>query len=137
MFRLSIVTPEETYFDDDVASLTVPGSEGYLGVLSNHAPLITALKPGKIEYKDADNHSRFLAVSGGFLEVSGNVATLLADAVEETEEIDIKRAKAAYDRAWELLKEAGKGSGWVDVKRARLAMERAKNRINIYKESRK
>ncbi|MCP4684839.1 MAG: F0F1 ATP synthase subunit epsilon [bacterium] len=134
MFRLSIVTPEKTFFDADVASLMVPGSEGYLGVLSNHAPLITALKPGRIEYKDADNNPRFVAVSGGFLEVSGNVATLLADAAEDTEEIDVERARAAYDRAWELLKEAGKTAGRVDVKRARLAMERASNRIKIYEE---
>ncbi len=137
MFRLSIVTPEKTFFDAEVASLTLPGSEGYLGVLSNHAPLITALKPGKIEYKDADNNSRFVAVSGGFLEVSGNVATLLADAAEETGDIDLERARAANDRAWELLKEAGKGEGWVDVKRARLAMERARNRIRIYEEKTK
>jgi F-type H+-transporting ATPase subunit epsilon len=137
MFRLSIVTPEKTFFDAEVASLIVPGSEGYLGVLSNHAPLITALKPGKIEYKDADNNSLFVAVSGGFLEVSGNVATLLADAAEDTEEIDIIRAKAAYDRAWQMLKEAGKGKDWVDVKRARLAMERARNRIKICEEKKK
>jgi len=137
MFRLSIVTPEKTFFDSEVASLIVPGSEGYLGVLSNHAPLITALKPGKIEYKDADNNSRFVAVSGGFLEVSGNVATLLADAAEDTKEIDLERARAAKARAWELLKEAGKGEGWVDVKRARLAMERASNRIRIYVEKNK
>ena len=135
MFRLSIVTPENTFLEAEVASLTVPGTEGYLGILSNHAPLITALKPGKIEYKDADNNPHLVAVSGGFLEVSGNVATLLADAAEDTEEIDIERAKAARDRAWQLLKEAGKGSDWVDVTRARQAMERARNRIRIYEES--
>lgn len=137
MFRLSIVTPEKTFFDADVSSLIVPGSEGYLGVLSNHAPLITALRPGKIEYKDAASNPHFVAVSGGFLEVSGNVATLLADAAEDTEEIDIERAKAARDRAWQMLKEAAKGSDWIDVTRARQAMDRARNRIRVYEESRK
>jgi F-type H+-transporting ATPase subunit epsilon len=97
MFRLSIVTPEKVFFEADIRSLIVPGTEGYLGVLSNHAPLITALQPGKIEFRDIDDQQHFLAVTSGFLEVSGNVATLLADAVEETEEIDLKRAEAAIE----------------------------------------
>ncbi len=132
MFRLSIVTPEKIYFDDDVASLVLPGTEGYLGVLSNHAPLITAVQPGKIEFRDANDNTRTLAVTMGFLEVSNNVATVLADAVEETEEIDLQRAREAYDRAWELLKSAAKGDNAVDAKRARLALARASNRIKLY-----
>lgn len=132
MFRLSIVTPEQVFFDAEVASLIVPGTEGYLGVLSNHAPLITALKPGEIEYRDPDDKSHFLAVSGGFLEVSGNVATLLADSVEEAEKIDIERARAAFERAWELLKAAGRGEPDIDLPRARAAMERAANRIKVF-----
>lgn len=135
MFRLSIVTPEKTYYDADIQSLIVPGIEGYLGVLSNHAPLITALQPGKIQFRDADNKENFLAVTQGFLEVSGNFATLLADAVEETEEIDLERAKAARDRAWEMLHEAAAGNHDIDVPRARASLERAQNRIRIYKQS--
>jgi len=135
MFRLSIVTPEKVYFEADIKSLVVPGTEGYLGVLSNHAPLITALHPGKIEFHDADDKTHFLAVTSGFLEVSRNVATLLADAVEETEEIDLERAQAARDRAWELLKAAATGDKNIDVPRARAALERAQNRIKIYKET--
>jgi F-type H+-transporting ATPase subunit epsilon len=135
MFRLSIVTPEAVYFDADVKSLIVPGTEGYLGVLSGHAPLITALHPGKIEYRDAEDKVRYLAVTSGFLEVSGNRATLLADAVEETAEIDLERAISARDRAWENLKAAGAGDHSIDVPRARAALERAQNRIRIHKES--
>ena len=134
MFRLSIVTPEKTYFDADVKSLVVPGIEGYLGILSNHAPLITALQPGRIKFRDAQDKENFLAVTQGFLEVSGNVATLLADAVEETEEIDLERARAARDRAWEMLRAAGAGDHSIDVPRARASLERARNRIRISKE---
>jgi len=135
MFRLSIVTPEKVFFEADIKSLIVPGTEGYLGVLSNHAPLITALHPGKIEFRDADDKTHFLAVTSGFLEVSANVATLLADAVEETEEIDLERAKTARDRAWEMLKAAAAGDHSIDVPRARAALERAQNRIKIYRDT--
>ena len=133
MFRLSIVTPEKVFFEADIQSLIVPGTEGYLGVLSNHAPLITALEPGKIEFRDADGQSKHLAVTAGFLEVSGNVATLLADAIEEIEEIDLARAKRARDRAWEMLKAAGAGDRSIDIPRARAALRRAQNRIRINK----
>ena len=137
MFRLSIVTPEKVFYEADIMSLTVPGTEGYLGILSNHAPLITALKPGKIEFRDSDDKLRSLAVTAGFLEVSGNVATLLADAVEDVEEIDIERARAAYNRAWERLKAAGRIDGGDDLASARAALGRAANRIRLYEDSHK
>ena len=133
MFRLSIVTPEKVFFEADIQSLIVPGTDGYLGVLSNHAPLITALAPGKIEFRDTAGQTKYLAVTSGFLEVSGNVATLLADAVEETGDIDLERAKVSRDRAWEMLKAAGTGDSSIDVPRARAALLRAQNRIRIYK----
>jgi F-type H+-transporting ATPase subunit epsilon len=134
VFKLSIVTPEKTFLEAEVQSLIVPGTEGYLGVLSNHAPLITALHPGKIEFKDASGKTGYLAVTSGFLEVSHNVATLLADAVEETEEIDLERAIAARDRAWDYLKQAAAGDHSIDVPRAREALERAQNRIRLHKQ---
>ena len=134
MFRLSIVTPEKVFFEADIRSLIVPGTEGYLGVLSNHAPLITALHAGKIEFSDIDDKPHFLAVTSGFLEVSGNVATLLADAVEETEEIDMQRAEAARDRAWQMLKAHAAGDHNIDVPRARAALERSQNRIKIFRQ---
>jgi F-type H+-transporting ATPase subunit epsilon len=103
-------------------------------VLSNHAPLITALRPGKIEYRDQAGQTMYLAVTSGFLEVSNNIATLLADAVEETVEIDLARAESARDRAWEMLKQAAAGDSEIDVPRARAALSRAQNRIRLYKQ---
>jgi F-type H+-transporting ATPase subunit epsilon len=134
VFKLSIVTPEKTFLEAEVQSLIVPGTEGYLGVLSNHAPLITALRPGKIEYRDQAGQTMYLAVTSGFLEVSNNIATLLADAVEETVEIDLARAESARDRAWEMLKQAAAGDSEIDVPRARAALSRAQNRIRLYKQ---
>jgi F-type H+-transporting ATPase subunit epsilon len=135
MFRLSIVTPEQVALEEEIKSLIVPGTEGYLGILSNHAPLITALMPGKIEYRDADDKVQILAVSRGFLEVSGNVATLLADSLERADEIDIERARAAYDREKKRFISAGKGETDIDLPSVKAAIERASNRIRIYEET--
>ena len=135
MFTLSIVTPEKVVFEQTISSLVVPGSEGYLGILSNHAPLITALKPGKIEFSDDQDEVHILAVSGGFLEVSNNQATLLADAVERGDEIDIERAQAAFDRERNRLVSAGAGETDIDLPTTREALERARNRIKVYKDT--
>ncbi len=135
MFTLSIVTPEKVVYEEEIRSLIVPGTEGYLGVLSNHAPLITALKPGKVEFTDANDEVMVMAVAGGFLEVSNNRATLLADAVERGDEIDIERAQAALDREKKRLVSAGKGETDIDLPSVRAAFDRAANRIKVYKET--
>jgi F-type H+-transporting ATPase subunit epsilon len=86
MYTLSVVTQEKVIFEKEVTSIIAPGTEGYLGVLTNHAPLITALKPGKLTVKTGDDHEEVFAITGGFLEVSKNRATILADAIEAVEE---------------------------------------------------
>ncbi|MDZ4723751.1 MAG: ATP synthase F1 subunit epsilon [candidate division Zixibacteria bacterium] len=134
MFRLSIVTPEKTFYDAEIKSLTVPGTEGYLGILSHHAPIISALKPGKIEFLDATDIAHVLAVSGGFLEVSNNVATILADSIENASEIDIERARRAYEISKARLLTAGSGETELDLPSTRAAIERAANRIRIYQD---
>ncbi len=135
MFHLSIVTPEQVYYDAEIRSLTVPGTEGYLGILSHHAPLITALLPGKIEFRDAEDQVHILAVSAGFLEVSSNRASILGEAVERADEIDIERARAAYEREKRRIISAGKGETEIDLPQARAGLERAANRIRIYEET--
>ena len=135
MFHLSIVTPEKSFYEGNIKSLVVPGTEGYLGVLSQHAPLITALMPGKIEFRDENDEVNIMAVSGGFLEVSNNIATILADTVESADEIDIERANAAYDREKKRLVSAGGEETDIDLPSVRAALERAANRIKVYKET--
>ena len=127
-FHLSLLTPERSLLEAEVVSLTAPGSEGYLGVLAHHAPLITALQAGRLEIRDADQKESVFAVSGGFLEVSENKATILADAVETPDEIDTDRAKQALERARERLRDT---SGSIDVPRAEAACKRALNRLRI------
>jgi F-type H+-transporting ATPase subunit epsilon len=81
-FLLRLVTPQRLLLEAEVASLQVPGSEGYLGILAHHAPLTTALKEGKLEVKDPGGRVTAYHVTGGFLEVSDNRATVLADSAE-------------------------------------------------------
>ena len=131
MFKLSIVSPERVLYEDEVESLVAPGIDGYLGILSNHAPLITSLVAGKIEIRDAHKKEKMAAISQGFLEVSSNTATILADAVEFVEEIDISRAEEALARAEKRL---NMDPGEIDLPRARNAMIRAKNRIKLVKQ---
>jgi len=128
MFRLSIVSPARVLYEEDVISIQVPGSEGYLGVLSHHAPLITSLMPGKITIRESETKERVAAVSGGFLEVSDNIATILAESVEFIDEIDIERARSAYERAKERM---GLKSSDVDIDRAEAALRRAENRLKL------
>lgn len=139
-FLLRLVTPQRLLLEAEVSSLQAPGSEGYLGILANHAAIITALKPGKLEVKDASAKLTTYAVSGGFLEMSSNRATVLADTAETVEEIDRERATAALKRAEERLQSdtAPRGPGGVpgpaepiDRERARRSMERAKNRLTV------
>ena len=134
MFQLSIVTPEKVVFEGQVVSLLVPGMEGYLGILSNHAPLITALQPGRIEFQDDQDKIQIFSVSGGFVEVSGNKATLLADTAEHCEEIDIDRAQTALQKALKALQDKEK-AGEVSTPEAKEAAKRAANRVRIYKET--
>lgn len=131
MFKLSIVSPEKVLYEDTVESIVVPGSEGYLGVMSQHAPLITSLKPGKLEIRDSNNKEIIAAISGGFLEVSDNVATILADAVELASEIDLERAESAMKRALDRI---NMNPSEIDLPRARAALERARNRFRIFKQ---
>jgi F-type H+-transporting ATPase subunit epsilon len=128
MYLLSIVTPEEVFFEQEVTSLIAPGSEGYLGVLTDHAPLITGLVPGKLTVKDNAGRELFYAVSGGFMEVFKNQVTVLAHSIESVADIDYDRARKALERAKRRL---GSRDPAVDVTRAMAAWRRAKNRCRL------
>jgi F-type H+-transporting ATPase subunit epsilon len=130
MFKLSIVSPERILFEEEIHSLIVPGSEGYLGVLSNHAPLIATLKVGKVTIVDKDNVEKLMAISGGFIEVSDNQATILADTIEFVDEIDLNRAQESLKQAEELLNMELSDQ---ERLRAQHSREKAKNRIRLVK----
>ena len=77
-FKLQVFTQEKKILDEAVTSIQVPGEDGYLGVLADHAPLITTLGTGTLTVT-RENQVKTMKVSGGFLEVVNNVATVLAD----------------------------------------------------------
>ena len=81
-FKLSILTPEKSVYEGDVQYVQAPGTEGYFGVLANHAAMVTALASGTLTLRAASGAEEKWQVAGGFFEVSHNSATVLADAVE-------------------------------------------------------
>src|SRR5438874_4820787 len=113
MVKLSVqvVTAErEVLAEDDVDMVVAPGSEGEMGILPRHAALLTTLRPGVLRMKKgAEEH--VLAVGGGFLQVANNRVLVLADTAERDEEIDLKRAEEARQRAQAALEAAKQGSG--------------------------
>ena len=85
--------------------VVAPGTEGMLGILPHHAPLMTALKPGELVIKRRGQPDQLFAIGGGFMEVRPDKVTILADSAEHASEIDVARAEEARRRAEELLKE--------------------------------
>lgn len=125
--HIEVVTAERELYNGEADLVSAPGSEGRIGILPRHAALLTMLMPGELNIKLGDAEEP-LFVSGGFLEVSDNSVTVLADTAEHAEEIDQARAEAARRRAQESLEQAQS-----NVERAELigALERAMSRIRV------
>lgn len=102
MLRLEIVTPEKRVLDAEVDAVTVPTASGEVGILPLHAPLISALGPGILNYTVKGASTR-LAVSGGFVEVNADQVAVLADTAEAAGEIDLDAARAERDAAEKAL----------------------------------
>ena len=102
--KIKIVTPERTVYEDEVSQATLPTIDGEVTILPDHIPYITALKAGEIMLKKGEEIIH-LATSGGFIEFNNNILTMLTDTVERAEEIDLKRAEEAKQRAEELQKQ--------------------------------
>ena len=109
-------------------AVVVPSANGYLGVLAGHAPMVAVVGLGVVQFGRFHGPKRKMAVSGGFLEVSGSRVTILADTAELAEEIDVMRAKAARDRALARLRSRDAG---IDYARAQRALARALNRLRV------
>ncbi len=127
-FTLDIVTLKKVAFSEEITSVNAPGTDGYFGILVNHTPFVSSLKPGVIKVARPDGEAFTYSTSGGFLMTDGKKVIILADAVERPEEIDILRAQAARERAEKRLAER---TPEIDIDRARAALLRAINRLKV------
>jgi F-type H+-transporting ATPase subunit epsilon len=125
-FHLSVVAPDRSVVDTQVTSVIAPGVNGYFGLWANHVPMVAALRTGLLEYEDTDLQRIHIAIGGGFLEVSENKVTVLADSAERAEEIDLAKAEEELEEARKALRGE---SGTMTSDEAAVAVERALNRI--------
>lgn len=126
---VEIITPSKSIYKGQIKSITIPGTLGNFQVLFNHAPLLSTFEIGKIKLNDTNDKEIEYATSGGTVEVNDNKILVLADSVETSDEIDVERAKRAYDRAKERLSATNKGD--IDIMRAEFALQRAINRMKF------
>ena len=126
--HLEIVTPERRAFDGDVDEVIVPGSEGEMGILPHHAPLISMLGQGVLRLKRGGEEQEF-AIFGGFLQVRPDRVVVLAETADLASEIDLERAERARREAAQILE-----GGFVEpaaLASARAALQRALVRIRL------
>jgi len=125
--RLEIVTPEQRLVNEVVDEVVLPGSEGSLGVLPGHTPLLSTLGIGWLMYRRGDLR-RYLAIAWGFVEVLPDRVSVLAEIAERAETIDRERARKARERALERLRGRVPGT---DFERAQIALQKAVIRIQV------
>lgn len=133
MAKLSveIVTAErQVLAEQEVDMVVAPGSEGAVGILPRHAPLLTTLRPGVIRIKKGGSETA-MAVTGGFFQVNADRVLVLADAAEREDEIDLARAEAARQHAEAALAEAARGGAPTQVEAARGALRRSLVRLQV------
>jgi len=102
--KLEIVTPEEKIYSEDVEMVTLPGTEGELGVYPNHVPVLTAIKPGELRIIK-DGRETAMAVGEGFVEIRADGISVLTDMALQPEKIDVEAAEKAVARAEAAMKE--------------------------------
>jgi F-type H+-transporting ATPase subunit epsilon len=126
--RLEIVTPERLAYADEVDAVILPGSEGELGVLPHHAPLISLLGAGELRFRRGATEETF-AIVGGFVQVLPDKVVVMAETADLAAEIDIERAQEARREAERAL-EAGLVES-ADLAQARAALQAALVRIRV------
>ena len=125
--RVELITGEGILYEGRAKMVSAPGAEGQLGILPHHAPLISALVPGELRLILEDRDESF-AVSGGVMEVRDDRVIILADTAERADEIDVKRAEAARQRALISQRRASTREEYV---RAGLALQRSRVRLRV------
>jgi F-type H+-transporting ATPase subunit epsilon len=126
-FEIEIATPERLLAREKAIRAQIPAAEGYIGVLPDHAPLLSELGIGAMTYTTPDNHLFSLAVRGGFLEINNNVVRVLTDFAEKGQEIDATQAEKDLKQAQDAMINPALG---VDIAAALIAFRHAQARID-------
>ena len=135
LFQVNIVTPDGLIYSHKSSIIDMRAVDGQRSIMYNHTPLLTPLAIGDVKVKRAQELSGrvdHIAVNGGYIEFSHNVATIIADSAERARNIDVSRAEAAKERAEKHMKEAREKHDESSYKRAEIALKRASNRISVY-----
>jgi len=127
-FDLKVLSPSRAVTTVKATAVTLPGSEGYMTILPDHAGMVAELDQGEVMITTADAAVERFFVAGGYVEVEGNRVTLLADVIERAREIDVTRAQTSRKRAVERLAHLGADT---DLERANRALRRADQRIQM------
>jgi F-type H+-transporting ATPase subunit epsilon len=127
--RLAIVTPSRSVVETDADSVVAPGSEGELGILPGHAPLLVSLRPGVVRYTESGRTNR-VAIASGFAEVTQERVTVLVQSAETPNRIDAAEAGERLARAASELGEAGFAAPAEQLARLREAVEIAQARVD-------
>jgi len=130
VITVSIVTPDGKVYEHTASMIVVSTQSGQLGIMANHVPIIATLDVDetRVKYDDKEDD---IAVNGGFIEFSNNVATIVADSAETQNDIDIARAEKAKKNAQQRIAEARQRQDKAALDRAQVALRRAINRINV------
>jgi len=126
--QLEIVTPERLAYSDTVDSVVLPGSEGELGVLPHHAPLVAMLGVGELRIRKGGSEESF-AIAGGFLQVRPDKVVVMAETADLASDIDLEKAQEARREAERAL-EGGYHEG-ADLSAARAALQQALLRVRV------
>lgn len=133
LLTVSVVTPDGNVYESQTRLAVFKTTVGEIGILPNHIPLIASLEIDEVRVKVQGTDDKFdeIAVSGGFVEFSNNVATVVANSAEKKENIDTSRATKARERAERRLEIAKQNNDVDTAKRAEISLRKAVNRINI------
>jgi F-type H+-transporting ATPase subunit epsilon len=127
LMRFEVLAPDKYVLkSDEVSYVGAETTGGGVGILAKHANMICALKEGPLKYRDAHGKSHYICVDGGFLEVRENKVTILTEAAETVESINIERAQASEERAATRLKKPDQA---IDLDRVMRSMRRARARL--------
>ena len=126
-FQLEIIATDRIFFSGECEHLVITAIDGLLGIMAGHEPLVTVLPTGELKYM-VDGVWKYAAISEGFIQVMPDKAVILADSCELPEEIDIKRAEEARQRAEELMKQK---QSIVEYYQTQAALNRAMNRLKV------